>query len=149
GRGAPPRAIGSGGPSPPAQPALIQAGPAPGGLTVVSAREPQIVRVDSGDGGATSCARPAIGLGHFLEGACSPAGVMLTYRTAFRYRALAGPATDDSSVELGQVAQTVVAVAPDGRPVLVSGAAAPGIVSAVWSGQGNINDPSTWSENPR
>ena len=144
-----PRAIVSDGASPSAQPPLIQAGPAPGALAVVSAREPQIVRVDSGDGGATFTAPAAFGLGHYFEGAFSPAGVMLTYRTAFRYRAFAGPATNDSSVVLGQVAQTVVAVAPDGRPVLVSGAAAPGIVSAVWSGQGNIDDPSTWSENPR
>jgi hypothetical protein len=52
-------------------------------------------------------------------------------------------------VVLGQPSETKVAVTPDGRPVLVSGAAAPGIASAAWSGQGNINDPSTWSENRR
>ncbi len=129
-----PRAIVSDGASPAAQPPLIQAGP--GALTIVSAREQQIVRVDSGDGGASFTAPAAFGRGNYFEGAFGPAGVMLTYRTAFSYRAFAGPATDDTSVVLGQPSQMVVAVTPDGRPVLVSGAAAPGIAATVWSGQG-------------
>ena len=107
------------------------------------------MRVDSGDGGASFTAPAAFGRGNYFEGAFGPAGVMLTYRTAFSYRAFAGPATDDTSAVLGQPSQMVVAVTPDGRPVLVSGAAAPGIASTGWSGQGNINDPSTWSENRR
>ena len=122
-----PRAIVSDGASPAAQPPLIQAGPAPGALTIVSAREQQIVRVDSADGGATFTAPAAFGRGHYFQGAFGPAGVMLTYRTAFSYRAFAGPATDDSSVVLGSRRRRSWRSTPDGRPVLVSGAAAPGI----------------------
>ena len=140
-----PRAIVSDGAGPSAQPALVQAGPAAGELTVVSQRAP-IVAVRSLDGGATFAPPAPIGFGTFFDGAFGPAGgLALGYYNTLRYRTLAGPADLNAGVTLntGYGVNTETGFA-GARPVFVSGAASPGIAVSSWSGQGDVHDPAMW-----
>ena len=141
-----PRPIFSDGNSALAQPALVQAGPAPGELTIVSARSP-IVSVRSVDGGATFAAPVAIGFGSFFDGAFGPGGALaLGIHNGFRYRTLAGPADMTASVVLNSAFQPNSVVGFAGtRPVFVSGAARDGIGVSSWSGQGDVHDPLSWT----
>ena len=95
-RGCVPRAIVADGQSPLAQPPLVQAGPAPGELSIVSARAP-IQAFRSLDGGATFAPPAVLGTGSFFDGAFGPEGrLALAIRNLgyinFSQRSLAGPA---------------------------------------------------------
>jgi hypothetical protein len=139
-----PRPIVSDGDSASAQPALVQAGPAPGELTIVSART-RLVSVHSLDAGATFAAPVDLGEGREFDGAFGPNGALgLAFYNAFRGRSLAGPL--DGTVTLQPNYQVNSEVGFSGaRPVFVSGAASPGIAVSSWTGQGNPYDAATWA----
>jgi hypothetical protein len=144
-----PRPIATDGSSPLAQPALVNAGPAPGEVTVVSARAP-ITAVRSFDGGATFAAS-AIGEGRFFDGAFGPGGQLalgfpnLGY-VEYYHRSLAGPPDNSAEGDLnrGYSFQVELGFAR-GRPVLVSGGRSPGIGVSSWTGAGDVHDPATWA----
>jgi hypothetical protein len=139
-----PRAVVSDGDSASAQPALVQAGPAPGELTIVSARN-RLVSVHSVDGGATFAPPVGLGEGREFDGAFGPNGVLaLAFYNSFRGRSLAGPA--EGIVTLQPDYQVNSEVGFYGAlPVFVSGAASPGIAVSSWTGQGDPYDVATWA----
>jgi hypothetical protein len=139
-----PRPILSDGDSASAQPALVQAGPAPNELTIVSARN-RLVSVHSVDAGATFAAPVDLGEGREFDGAFGPNGALaLAFYNSFRGRSLAGPV--DGIVTLQPDYQVNSEVGFSGAlPVFVSGAASPGIAVSSWTGQGNPYDPATWA----
>ena len=145
-----PRAIVADGQSPLAQPPLVQAGPAPGELTIVSARAP-IQAFRSLDGGTTFAPPAVLGTGSFFDGAFGPEGrLALAIRNLgyvnFSQRSLAGPADASAVAELNRGYGVDAEVGFDGvRPVLVSGGADPGIGVSSWNGTGDVHDPLTWS----
>lgn len=142
-----PRSILNDGNSALAQPALVKAGPAPGELTIVSARR-DLVTLHSVDGGATFAGPTAIGDGGWFDGAFGPNGALaLGFHNGFRYRSLAGVADGtDASVVLNRGFEPNSEVAFSGPlPVVVSGAARPGIAVSSWSGQGDVHDAATWT----
>jgi hypothetical protein len=141
-----PRAILNDGNSALAQPALIKAGPAPGELTIVSARR-DLVSLYSIDGGASFAGPTAFGDGGWFDGAFGPNGALgLTFHNSFRARALSVPAdgTDAGVVLNGDFQPNSVVGYSGALPVVVSGAARPGIAVSSWSGQGDVHDPATW-----
>jgi hypothetical protein len=145
-----PRPIVSDRESPSAQPALVRAGPAPGEVTIVSAREGiQVFR--SADGGATFAPPSVIGTGRWFDGAFGPGDQLaLSFRNLgfieYYHRSLAGPADAGAQVDLnkGHAISSQVEFA-GGRPVLVSGARVPKIAVSSWTGQGDVHDPATWA----
>jgi hypothetical protein len=145
-----PRPIVSDGESPSAQPALVRAGPAPGDVTIVSAREGiQVFR--SADGGATFAPPLVIGTGRGFDGAFGPGDQLaLSFRNLgfieYYHRSLAGPPDAGGQVDLnkGHAISSQVGFA-GGRPVLVSGARVPKIAVSSWTGQGDVHDPATWA----
>jgi hypothetical protein len=144
-----PRPILIDGGAPEAQPPLIQAGPAPGQLTIVSSRAAVDV-LRSADGGATWAAPVSVGSGRWFGGAIGPSGQLaLSFRNLgyieFYYRSLTGAPTDSAEADLnhGFAINSVTGFAGD-IPVLVSGASVPHIAVSSWSGQGDIHDPATW-----
>jgi hypothetical protein len=146
GRTCAPRPIVSDGASPSAQPALVQAGPAPGELTIVSGRSSlEVVR--SFDAGATFTPPAAIGEARFFDGAFGPNGVLaLAFYNSLRPRSLAGPADATGLVNLNPGYQVNSEVGFNGvLPVMVTGAARPGIAVSSWTGQGDAYDPATWA----
>src|SRR3954452_7319642 len=144
-----PRAILIDNASPEAQPPLVQAGPAPGRLTIVSSRD-QIDVLRSADGGATWSAPASVGTGRWFGGSIGPAGQLaLSFRNLgyveFYERSLTGSPTDTATADLnhGHAVNSVTGFA-GGIPVLVSGASAIRIAVSSWSGPGDIHDPATW-----
>jgi hypothetical protein len=139
-----PRPITADGESAQAQPALVQAGPAPGELTIVSSRR-SLVSLHSLDGGATFAAPVSLGESRAFDGAFGPNGVLgLAYYNAFRARTLAGPV--DGVVTRQPDYQVNSEVGFSGvLPVFVSGAASPGIAVSSWTGQGDLYNPATWA----
>jgi hypothetical protein len=135
--------------SPLGQPPLIQAGPAPGQLTIVSSRD-AIDVIRSADGGASWSAPASIGTGRWFEGAFGPGGqIALSFRNLgyieFYERSLAGSPADTANADLnhGHAVNSVTGFSGN-VPVLVSGGAAIRTVVSSWSGQGDIHDPATW-----
>ena len=149
-RGCVPRAIVADGQSPLAQPPLVQAGPAPGELSIVSARAP-IQAFRSLDGGATFAPPAVLGTGSFFDGAFGPEGrLALAIRNLgyinFSQRSLAGPSDAGAVAELNRGYGVDAEVGFDGvRPVLVSGGSDPGIGVSSWNGTGDVHDPLMWS----
>jgi hypothetical protein len=141
-----PRPVVSDGDSASAQPALVQAGPAPGELTIVSARN-RLVSVHSVDAGATFAAPVTLGEAREFDGAFGPNGALgLAFYNSFRGRSLAGPADATGIVSLNADYQVNAEVGFSGAlPVFVSGAASPGIAVSSWTGQGDMHDPATWA----
>jgi hypothetical protein len=141
-----PRPVVSDGDSASAQPALVQAGPAPGELTIVSARN-RLVSVHSVDAGATFAAPVTLGEAREFDGAFGPNGALgLAFYNSFRGRSLAGPADATGIVTLNADYQVNAEVGFSGAlPVFVSGAASPGIAVSSWTGQGDMHDPATWA----
>jgi hypothetical protein len=135
--------------SPEAQPPLIQAGPAPGQLTIVSSRD-TIDVFRSADGGATWTGPADVGTGRWFGGAIGPSGQLaLSFRNLgyieFYERSLTGLPTDTATADLnhGHGVTSVTGFAGD-IPVLVSGGASIHTAVSSWSGQGDIHDPATW-----
>jgi len=135
--------------SPLGQPPLIQTGPAPGQLTIVSSRD-NIDVIRSADGGATWSAPASIGTGRWFEGAFGPNGQLalsfpnLGY-VEFYERSLAGTAADTATADLnhGHSVNSVTGFSGN-VPVLVSGGTTIRTAVSSWSGQGDIHDPATW-----
>src|SRR4051812_22065741 len=143
------RAILTDGASPEAQPPLLQAGPAPGQLTLVSSRD-QIDVLRSADGGATWSAPASVGTGRWFGGAIGPAGQLaLSFRNLgyveFYERSLTGTPADTATADLnhGHAVNSVTGFARN-IPVLVSGGTTIRMAVSSWSGQGDIHDPATW-----
>ena len=135
--------------SPLAQPPLVQAGPAPGQLTIVSARD-QIDVLRSADGGATWTAPVSVGTGRWFGGSIGPQGQLaLSFRNLgyieFYERSLTGAPTDTAMADLnhGHGVNSVTGFAGN-IPVLVSGGSKIRMAVSSWSGQGDIHDPATW-----
>jgi hypothetical protein len=133
-----------------AQPPLIQAGPAPGQLTLVSARTPDVGVLSSADGGATWTAPVSVGRGRWFGGSIGPGGQLaLSFENLgyieFYERSLTGSPDETAEADLnhGFSSNSVTGFA-GGLPVLVSGASLPHIAVSSWSGQGDIHDPATW-----
>ena len=144
-----PRAILSDNASPLAQPPLLQAGPAPGQLTIVSSRD-QIDVLRSADGGATWSAPVSVGTGRWFGGSIGPAGQLaLSFRNLgyieFYERSLTGSPADTATADLnhGHGVNSVTGFAGS-IPVLVSGGSTIRMAVSSWSGQGDIHDPATW-----
>ena len=135
--------------SPLAQPPLVQAGPAPGQLTIVSARD-QIDVLRSADGGATWTAPVSVGTGRWFGGSIGPQGQLaLSFRNLgyieYYGRSLTGAPTDTAMADLnhGHGVNSVTGFAGN-IPVLVSGGSKIRMAVSSWSGQGDIHDPATW-----
>jgi hypothetical protein len=135
--------------SPEAQPPLIQAGPAPGQLTIVTSRD-QIDVLRSADGGASWSGPASVGTGRWFGGSIGPAGQLaLSFRNLgyieFYERSLTGSPSDSAMADLnhGHGVNSVTGFA-GGVPVLVSGGANIHVAVSSWSGQGDIHDPATW-----
>jgi hypothetical protein len=135
--------------APEAQPPLIQTGPAPGQVTIVSSRDSVDV-VRSGDGGASWTGPASVGTGRWFGGAIGPHGQLaLSFRNLgyieFYYRSLSGSPADTATADLNHnhAINSVTGFAGD-IPVLVSGASVPHIAVSSWSGQGDIHDPASW-----
>src|SRR4051812_44670927 len=135
--------------SPLGQPPLIQAGPAPGQLTIVSSRD-AIDVIHSADGGANWSAPVNIGTGRWFEGAFGPNGQLaLSFRNLgyveFYERSLAGSPADTATADLNHGHSVNAVTGFSGNvPVLVSGGTTIRTVVSSWSGQGDIHDPATW-----
>jgi hypothetical protein len=143
-----PREILADGEDPAAQPPLIQTGPAPGQVTIVSSRD-SIDVLRSADGGATWSGPASVGTGRWFGGAIGPAGQLaLSFRDVgyieFYERSLLGSPEDSATADLnhGYGVDSVTGFAGD-IPVLVS-AGEVGTAVSSWSGQGDIHDPATW-----
>ena len=135
--------------SPLGQPPLIQAGPAPGQLTIVSSRD-AIDVIGSADGGATWSAPASIGTGRWFGGAFGPNGQLalsfpnLGY-VEFYQRSLAGSPADTATADLNHGHSVRAVTGFSGNvPVLVSGGTTIRTAVSSWSGQGDIHDPATW-----
>jgi hypothetical protein len=135
--------------SPLGQPPLIQAGPAPGQLTIVSSRD-AIDVIGSADGGATWSAPASIGTGRWFGGAFGPNGQLalsfpnLGY-VEFYERSLAGSPADTATADLNHGHSVRAVTGFSGNvPVLVSGGTTIRTAVSSWSGQGDIHDPATW-----
>lgn len=135
--------------SPEAQPPLVQAGPAPGQLTIVSSRD-RIDVLRSADGGATWSAPVAVGTGRWFGGSIGPNGQLaLSFRNVgyieFYARSLTGSPAETATADLnhGHGVNSVTGFA-GAIPVLVSGASTIRMAVSSWSGQGDIHDPATW-----
>jgi hypothetical protein len=144
-----PRAILTDSAAPSAQPPLLQAGPAPGQLTLVSSRD-QIDVLRSADNGATWTAPVGVGTGRWFGGSIGPAGQLaLSFRNLgyveFYERSLTGSPADTAEADLnhGHAVDSVTGFAGN-IPVLVSGGTTIHIAVSSWSGQGDIHDPATW-----
>jgi hypothetical protein len=144
-----PRPIVIDGGDPAAQPPLIQTGPAPGQLTIVSSRQ-DIDVIRSPDGGADWTNPVSVGSGRWFGGAIGPNGQLaLSFSNVgyieFYERSLTGSPDDDAEADLnhGYYTESVTGFAGN-IPVLVSGASLPHIAVSSWSGQGDIHDPATW-----
>jgi hypothetical protein len=142
-----PRPILSDGESAEAQPALVMTGPNPGELWVTSVRAGnRIVFVHSLDDGATWSGPVQIGEGRYFEGAFGPAGqIAYTFEQEFRLRTFASPFDDSAMTPINEkyAGESVVNWFRN-RPVVVTGAARPGIAVSSWSGNGDPHDPATW-----
>jgi hypothetical protein len=106
------------------------------------------VTLYSVDGGASFAGPTVFGDGGWFNGAFGPDGALaLGFHNSFRARSLSGPADGtDASVVLNGDYQPESVVGYSGAvPVVVSGAARPGIAVSSWSGQGNIHDAATWT----
>lgn len=130
--------------SPLGQPPLIQAGPAPGQLTIVSSRDAVDV-IRSADGGANWSAPTRIGTGRWFEGAFGPNGQLglsfpnLGY-VEFYERSLAGSPADTATADLNHGHSVNAVTGFSGSvPVLVSGGTT--IRTAVSSGSGQGDGP--------
>lgn len=149
-RGCAPRELVVDGESPLAQPALVATGPGLGDVTIVSQRE-GLQAFRSTDGGRTFAPPVVFGRGRYFDGAFGPDGrVALAFRNLdfveFSLRSLSGPADDSAQAPLNRAYPVGTAVAFDGaRPILVSGAAGPGIAVSSWTGRGDVHDPATWA----
>jgi hypothetical protein len=135
--------------SPLAQPPLIQAGPAPGQLTIVSSRD-NIDVIRSADGGASWSAPASIGTGRWFGGAFGPGGQLALSFPNLGYveyyqRSLAGSPADTATADLNH-GHSVNAVTgfSGSAPVLVSGGTTIRTAVSSWSGQGDIHDPVSW-----
>jgi hypothetical protein len=142
-----PRAILSDGESAEAQPAVITTGPAPGELWVTSVRNGNlIVYVHSLNNGATWSGPVQIGEGRYFEGTFGPGGqIAYTFEQEFRLRSVTTPPDDSAMTPINEkyAGESVVNWFQN-RPVVVTGAARPGIVVSSWSGDGDPHDPATW-----
>src|SRR4051794_34987172 len=135
--------------SPLGQPPLMQAGPAPGQLTIVSSRD-SIDVIRSADGGATWSAPVSVGTGRWFGGSIGPGGQLalsfpnLGY-VEFYARSLTGSPAPTATPDLnhGHAVNSVTGFAGN-LPVLVSGGATIHTAVSSWSGQGDIHDPATW-----
>jgi hypothetical protein len=143
-----PRAITADDDQPAAQPALVQAGPAPGEVTIVSARE-GVQAIRSLDGGATFAAS-VIGSGRYFTGAFGPGGQVALAAdhgdfVEYYHRNLAGPpaSAGEGSLNPGFAVETALGFA-GARPVLVSGTRTSRTAVSSWSGQGDVHDRATW-----
>jgi hypothetical protein len=149
-KGCTPRPIVSDGQSPRAQPALVNAGPAPGEVSIVSVRA-GIQAVRSLDGGATFAAPAVIGGGKYFDGAFGPDGRMtLTFagvgHVEFHERWLAGPPGNMAESQISHGDSTEAVAGYDGvRPVVVAGGAYPGFAVSSWNGTGDVYDSAQWS----
>src|SRR3954454_24764400 len=144
-----PRAILADSASPFAQPPLIQAGPAPGRLTIVSSRD-QIDVLRSADAGATWSAPASVGTGRWFGVSIGPPGQLaLSFRNLgyveFYERSLTGSPADTATADLnhGHAVNSVTGSARN-IPVLASGGSTIRMAVSSWSGQGDIHDPATW-----
>jgi len=144
-----PRAILTDNASPLGQPPLIQTGPAPGRLTIVSSRD-SIEAIGSADGGATWSGPAVIGTGRWFEGAFGPGGQLalsfpnLGY-VEFYERSLTGTPADIATADLNHGHSVRAVTGFSGNvPVLVSGGTTIRTAVSSWSGQGDIHDPATW-----
>jgi hypothetical protein len=144
-----PRPIVNDGEAPSNQPALVNAGPAPGELTIVSARDGlQVVR--SLDGGATFGPPAVIGDGRYFDGAFGPGGQLaLSFRNLgyieYYHRSIGAPSTGEVDLNHNHAISSESGFSADGRPVVVSGAQVPWIAVSSWTGQGSVYEPSTWA----
>jgi hypothetical protein len=145
-----PRPIVTDGQAPSDTPPLVQTGPGPGDVTLVSGRSNiQVFR--SADAGASFAPPYPIGSGRWFAGAFGPGGQLaLSFRNLgyieYYPRNLGGPVDTGPAIELAQGYDVSSAVGFAGNlPVLVSGAFVPGIAVSSWTGQGDIRDPATWA----
>src|SRR5690242_18078494 len=102
--GCTPRPILNDGGNPEAQPPLIQTGPAPGQLVIVSSRD-FINVIRSGDNGATWTAPANVGTGRWFGGSIGPAGQLALSFGSVEYieyyeRSLAGTPADVATADL-------------------------------------------------
>jgi hypothetical protein len=145
-----PRALVTDGEAPSDTPPLLQTGPGPGAVTLVSDRDNiQVFR--SADAGASFGPPSPIGTGRWFDGAFGPGGQLaLSFRNLgyieYYPRNLGGPYDTSPDIDLAHGYDVSSAVGFSGSlPVLVSGAFVPGIAVSSWTGQGDIHDPATWA----
>ena len=126
------------------QPPLLRVS---GAMVDLVAARADVVAMRSLDGGATFGPQTAISHDTYFTGAIGRDGsVVLGNGPSFTRTSLSGP-FEPRSVDLNRGYGSYQAVGfAGGRPVYVSGGAAPTTAVRRWTGRGDIFDPSTWTK---